>query len=565
MKRNIFKLLAKWVFLTFPILLIASIFHSCGVDDKVSEIPIGYIPVQLEKDGAWSFMARDGKIMFENVFKHEPTKVVSGLFSVEEEKGYALYSIEGEKYKLVNGLNNLAFVGSPNCGVIPICRAGERLSVVNLQGEHQFELSPVDGKEIISCGYHFEDDMLGVMDENNKFGFYDKSGKCAIAPSYDVTGAFSDGKALVEKDSVWSVIDKTGELLFSLKDGQIPVCDWKYKHNRLIARDADGHQFYVYNENGDVEKLPEFVYAVHDFNDEYIIYSTGEDGQWGLWSVNEKRGLLTFAGENVISPGYKFLSFGDDNLMLASRDGKDWELLQNYSDMKNQIDIDYNNVQYIQGFGYVAQEYRYGGHDADEMVVLNKDGKEFTREKPFKTFGENWWSGVDKSQYIPTERIVNTISSMISTSGVGEYAFGMEINEKMQSMRAGGDKTGLVRIPIFSVGDNIIWGLIFEHSNKIDWFKVFVETPICYGKKGGEDIVLGLKREGFQEVAHEDRPEAMMYILEKEGCQVLIEHELDDNLISLNVYNNKFTKKDIDQMCRMFYDLIYDEDGTIHT
>lgn len=558
------KQICKWAMLSVYSLFLCSVTSSCGGTKDKADIAIDFIPIQQDKNGAWSLISTDGSIKFDNAFESEPTVVISGLFSVKGEKGYALYRIEDDKFKLVNGLDGLTYVGSPNCGLLPICCAEERITVINLQGEAQFKLEPVNGKEIVSCSYHFEDDMLGVVDEDNKFGFFNKQGHCVISPIYDMAGPFSEGKAVVQKDSLWIVIDKGGNKLFSIKSGQTPVCDWKFKYGRLCTRDANGHQFYVYNDKGEMSKLPETVYAIDDFNETYLIYRPGEEGSWGMWEAKKKRGIMTFAGESIISPAYEYLCFGEDDMLLSSRDGKEWQLMY-YSETKRPKDIDYTDVQYISGFGYVANDYKYAGADRENMYILNKDGEVYTRQNPFKSYGNRWWLGDDKSQFIPKDRIIDTFAGLITPNGVGEYVFGAVEDDKMKAIKKSRDFENTPWIPIgpISIGNNQIHGNVWEENGKIEHFSMWVNTPCCWGKNGVAQVVEGFSKTGFTETHRKDRPEACMVIMEKDGVQIIVEYSIaNKESINIDLYKG-LPKSTINRMLDEFDWICYDESATI--
>lgn len=91
------------------------------------------------------------------------------------------------------------------------------------------------GIEVISCKYSYTDnfceDLALVKDIMGKYGYIDLVGNEVIAPLYDEAYPFSNGVAIVEKDSKWGIVDKNGDYVVpckydniapSIKDGVVP-------------------------------------------------------------------------------------------------------------------------------------------------------------------------------------------------------------------------------------------------------------------------------------------------------------------------------------------------------
>lgn len=132
----------------------------------------------------------------------------------------------------------------------------------------------------ISADYVFLDDMHSglvlVRDDQNHYGYVDRTGKVVVPVQYDLAYGFSDtGKAVVGLDGIFSVIDKSGNKLLDLPDGvraiyevegdYIVFCgsDWKYgimdtngqvileaKYDYISSIRESPSLFYVRDENG---------------------------------------------------------------------------------------------------------------------------------------------------------------------------------------------------------------------------------------------------------------------------------------------------------------------------
>lgn len=121
---------------------------SCGGSSGPIENAIEYFPFQLESDGKWGMIDKDGEVLFSEEFKSEPSPVIDGVFFVREGDGYTLYKAS-DKPKPINGCEKLLSVGIMTDGIVPISRENERITIINKSGETVAVLNPVAGKEIV--------------------------------------------------------------------------------------------------------------------------------------------------------------------------------------------------------------------------------------------------------------------------------------------------------------------------------------------------------------------------------------------------------------------------------
>lgn len=59
-------------------LLMLFCFISC--DDKSGNIIISHMPVQVDEDGKWGLISRDGTVVLEDEFISEPSPVINNIF-----------------------------------------------------------------------------------------------------------------------------------------------------------------------------------------------------------------------------------------------------------------------------------------------------------------------------------------------------------------------------------------------------------------------------------------------------------------------------------------------------
>ena len=75
------------------------------------------------------------------------------------------------------------------------------------------------GKMVIPCqweqmGYSFKDGLMEVMNDNFKHGFIDMTGKVVIPCQWKKVTPFDKGIAKVmDGDGIWHRIDKTGKII----------------------------------------------------------------------------------------------------------------------------------------------------------------------------------------------------------------------------------------------------------------------------------------------------------------------------------------------------------------
>lgn len=75
------------------------------------------------------------------------------------------------------------------------------------------EKPQVGGYDDVSCLYG----GLSKVEQNNKFGFIDKTGQVAVSLKYDDARHFGDGLAAVKQHGKWGFVDKTGQVVIPLQ------------------------------------------------------------------------------------------------------------------------------------------------------------------------------------------------------------------------------------------------------------------------------------------------------------------------------------------------------------
>lgn len=362
-------------------------------------------PVKVSKS-AWSFVDKDGKIIYEDEFKNEPTPVIDGHFVVEEGDKYTFYEAGKKPKALAEGLKDAGFYID---GVIPVVMPKERISLMNGSGKVIKTIEPVSGKEIIKISAGALDGMFTIENEDGEVGFANTKGEVVIPPKYADATLFNEGYACASKDNdgdyTYVIIDKKGKEAGKLKSGWKPMSN--FIGGRLLVRDEDG-RFGFSNTKGEVEKrLPEKVEYVANFNEKYMIYSN--ENSYGVWKIGED--------QPQIKAKYDYLSFYNDKLLLANND--DRYFLIDYSGEKKVEFDDYKGVMALSGKGFELLA-REGSH----YILINEDGKPVGKEE-FNDFGLNLnYSKWVHSDYFNVEGMVKQLVEGITKTGYDKYSIG---------------------------------------------------------------------------------------------------------------------------------------------
>lgn len=174
-------------------------------------------------------------------------------------------------YHKMKGFNNgLAVVQDPKT---------ELYGFVNKKGEVAISLS-------YKYATSFSDDLALVRVKSGKYGYINNQEEIVIPTIYDDANSFSEGLATVEKANKEMVIDKKGELIYTLPKNQ----------------SFDG-----------------------DYHDGLIVVVKDRDGNW--WSDDDQKyGYLDTKGEVVIDFIYDDAYDFEDGIAEVERNGREFSI-----------------------------------------------------------------------------------------------------------------------------------------------------------------------------------------------------------------------------------------------
>ena len=306
----------KIVLFFFSFLVLLS---SCSKEDNDSNVE--YIPFQESKGGLWGMISPDGKILFSDEFKNEPTVAKEGRFMVRNSSGlWEIYTCEAKPVKIGGEYvyatcfkNGRAIVAERNGYIKVIDRQGNDIKILDKINNHQVDyLNQFEE----GCAVYMTDSLYGAIDED-----FDE----VIKPVYAELYHCSDGKFIgihdkyrkeldkpeAERVLKYDVLNTKGDLLFQLSTEKYRYFHESpyYKDGLLrVAVDVNGNVCYgLINDKGEFVVKPQ----------EKIKYISEIDGDRFIYSNGEGYGVMDLKSNVLIRAKYDYLSFDIQNRLFA--------------------------------------------------------------------------------------------------------------------------------------------------------------------------------------------------------------------------------------------------------
>lgn len=283
---------------------------------------IQYLPFQSDEDSNWGLVSTDGKVLFENEFKNEPTVVMHDRFFVKNADGkWELYAAQEKPEEI--GKNVYDQAGAFIEDVAPVVATGQPIQFINKDGEVKFSLGNVDGQQITECTNFSEG--VAVFKAGKYYGCIDNKGNVIVEPEYIQISPASDGKIVAiskkyenSKKGATSitVLSTSGKVISDISTKSFNDIGNQFYDGALVVEQEIDDE----NRQGLIDEKGEFIVRpsskIHRVesieNDKFIFY----DG--------DNYGLMDFKGNIVIRPKYKKLAFaGKDKLLWAVDDKED--------------------------------------------------------------------------------------------------------------------------------------------------------------------------------------------------------------------------------------------------
>lgn len=225
----------------------------------------------------------------------------------------------------------------------------EMIGILNSSGEGLYMNSVdarfLDSEEITRARFDFEFEDAGCYDKDSGYipvkidgiwRYVDLEGNF-LTGEFNEAGRFYDGRAAVQTDEGWFLIDTSGERCSEIyEDIKLDLSGNYLQSGIILADDGDGYA--VYDKN--FEKVSDFVCNDIDIyaGDGLIAYE--DDGLWGYIDSN---------GDIVIEPQYsQAKSFSNGMAAVADEDGK-WGFIN--EDYELVIECEYLDAYYFTSDG----------------------------------------------------------------------------------------------------------------------------------------------------------------------------------------------------------------------
>jgi hypothetical protein len=275
----------------------------------------------------------------------------------------------------------------------------------------------INGNKVIPAEYTgfsgFKEGISRVSQTINgktKYGYINTKGEILVPfDEYKISGVFSDGMAVIKKDSIYYFMDKDGKLL------NLPR-----KYDALTDFKSGFALGTVTNKNG-----PNSYYYINTNLQE--AFNINAKSAWPIWedaaiinrdSVYE---MINTKGETVKTlVGIDFLKFTKEG-KLAVRENKKWGFINTKGDMiiKPQYD---SCDSYNEGYAKVQVGDKWGIIDKNGNSVIKPIYKNITPgENGIFVFYDDAWGIIDKTGKILSPSIFNTITSFEKNRALARF------------------------------------------------------------------------------------------------------------------------------------------------
>lgn len=292
---------------------------------NASNDPITHVPFKEAKDGKWGMIAMDGKVLFKEEFKQEPTVVRDNRFFVKNKSGFwEMYDASeqpkkiGDEYKHVSVFNG---------GHALVSKRNEPVSIIDTDGKTVKVLDKIEGKTVNGV-YAFNEGYAVFMTNDSLYGAIDNNGNCVIKPHYCGLKACSDGKFIAIDAKYKKFVDQE-------QPGKVKVSVVTTSEKTLFEFACDKYEnikhFFVDGKLPvSVKRDGKEIWGIIDDKGQYVLNPSYKFKNIGMvhgdrftYSNGEAWGLMTLKGESLIRAKYDILYYADDNSLIAGTSKKD--------------------------------------------------------------------------------------------------------------------------------------------------------------------------------------------------------------------------------------------------
>lgn len=365
---------------------------------------IQYLPFQSDDDSNWGLVSTDGKVLFENEFKNEPTVVMHDRFFVKNADGkWELYSAQEKPEEI--GKNVYDQAGAFIEDVAPVVAKGQPIQFINKDGDVQFSLGNVDGQQITECTNFSEG--VAIFKAGKYYGCIDNKGNVIVKPEYIQISPASDGKmvAISKKyenskngASSITILSTSGKVIADISTKSFNDYENQFHDGALVVEQEidDENRQGLINEKGEFIVRPSSkIHRIEGIENEKFIFYDGDD-----------YGVMDFKGNVVIRPKYKKLAFAGKGKLLWAVDDKEDANIKLIDEDENVISkSEYEGVLPFHGSSAAVQVSKNSWIFIDEKCNEKKINEDIYNIDDSEV-GDN----IFYSQYVDVEALVKSIN-----------------------------------------------------------------------------------------------------------------------------------------------------------
>lgn len=403
----------------FLLILVAAIVCSCSSD--LNRNKVEYLPFRETKNGQWGMVSMDGKELFTDEFKNEPTVVRDGRFFVKNGEGlWELYEASEHPQKIGG---EYVYTSGFSHGHALVSERNKPVTLINTSGEVVKELDRIANRKVLEF-YTFEDGLAVFMTADSLFGAINEDGDCVIQPEYaflrlkspiafGIKAKYKKNISLpynkkLREEVKYTIFDFEGNTIDEVKESNVTAFEIEDSKYAISVKKGDEERWTIYNSKGEsVYKCTGKVQNIKGIQGDNFIYFNGEG--WGL---------MNFKGETLIRAKYESLDFDGDHLIAGVKKGDNTEY--KIIDIKDQqIGSEKFDVLYFSQ--YLDGEHLVAKLGDDEYSIIDENGTMLKNLPDMVECGFSDGDYVIKSDYVDLEKLLSQLG--LTASGIDGFSF----------------------------------------------------------------------------------------------------------------------------------------------